>query len=442
MGDSRLPTEVELIFEVMPCNALRTAQEPGRAPHPCSYFRRWGSYHSYDYASDGPPPRRGVVHDSVYLGRGPLVPEVLSGCRKAPILAVGINPNLPGWWRWTRGSVNPLFDDYRQYAHYFRYRAISKLQVPQERYLAAGGGPHDTPFSDFELDVPADERGRWTIPLEVQPVTVYETYQALLEALAERMGWHPHRLAVGEDLAYGNMVACPSATWTTKPSPGDPTLPPMTEQERTGIVTECFHTRRYFLRQLFQSLPAVVLILSQSTANAFNAELRGRFVKGAPEPEEPLERLMKREVRFSYGELPDGSMLDARVVFSPHITGDPRHFEQARDRVVSQLAEEAQAGRVVLDQRSGHLRRPPGACVFCPMLEIGPCDYVDDLRPLSPPARLTADSPVTLLQDEKRVQAALLANVLEAAPPVERAWAGTDEPHGPEPGPPAQRPGP
>jgi len=271
---------------------------------------------------------------------------------------------------------------------------------------------------------------------------VYETYQALLEAVADRMGWSPNRLAVGEDLAYGNMVACPSATWTTKPSPTDPTLPPMTDQERTGIVTECFHTRRYFLRQLFQSLPAVVLILGQSTANAFNAELRGRFVKGAPQPDEPLERLMDREVRLSYGELPGGSTLDARVVFSPHITGDPRHFEQARDRVVSQIAEEAQAGRVVFDQRSGHLRRPPGACVFCPMLEIGPCDYVDDLRPLSPPARLTADSPVTLLQDEKRVQAALLANVLEAAPPVERAWAGTDEPHEPEPDRPAQRPGP
>jgi hypothetical protein len=75
MGDSRLPTEVELVFEVMPCNALRTAQEPGRAPHPCSYFRRWGSYHSYDYASDGPPPTRGIVHDSVYRGRGRWCPR-------------------------------------------------------------------------------------------------------------------------------------------------------------------------------------------------------------------------------------------------------------------------------------------------------------------------------------------------------------------------------
>ena len=87
---SRLPTEVELIYEVMPCNALRTAQEPGRHPHPCSYFRRWGRYHSYDYAAEGPPPQPGIVQESVYVGRGPLVPEVLSGCRKAPILAVGI----------------------------------------------------------------------------------------------------------------------------------------------------------------------------------------------------------------------------------------------------------------------------------------------------------------------------------------------------------------
>ncbi len=427
MSDSRIPTEVELIYEVMPCNALRTAQEPGRTPHPCTYFRRWGTYHSYDYAADGPPPRAGIVEDSVYLGRGPLVPEVLSGCRKAPVLAVGINPNLPGWWSRTRSSVNPLFDEYRQYAHYFRYRAISKLQVPEADYLQFGGGPHDTPFSDFEMRVPVGPQGRRTVAVEPQPQTMYEAYQALLDALADRMGWAPHQLTVGEDLAYGNMVACPSAKWTTKASPTDPQLPPMTDQERTGIVTECFRTRRYFLRQLFQSLPAVILIFSQTTANAFNAELQGRFVAGAPQPEEPLERLMDREVRIAYGDLPGGSALGARVVFSPHVTGDPKHFAEGRERVVAQLAEEAQAGRLAFNQRSGHLGRPPGACVFCPMLDIGPCDYTDELRPLTAAPLLTADSPGALLQREKQQQAAMLAGVADAAPPVQRAWAATDE---------------
>jgi len=43
MSNERLPTEVELAFEQMPCSALRFAQEPqDRTPHPCGYFRKWG----------------------------------------------------------------------------------------------------------------------------------------------------------------------------------------------------------------------------------------------------------------------------------------------------------------------------------------------------------------------------------------------------------------
>jgi hypothetical protein len=427
MEPSRLPTEVELIYEVMPCNALRTAQEPGRHPHPCSYFRRWGRYHSYDYAAEGPPPQPGIVQESVYVGRGPLVPEVLSGCRKAPILAVGINPNLPGWWPATRSWVNPLFDNYQQYAHYFRYRATAKLQLPPAEYRRFGGTPADTPFSDHELDVPPDPQGRRTIPVELQAQTMYTTYQGLLDALAAAMGWPSQQLVVGEDLAYANMVACPSAKWTTRASPSDPTLPAMTTSERAGIVTECFRERRYFLRQLFQSLPAVILIFSQSTANAFNGELRDRLVVGTPDPNEPLEQLMDREVRLAYGELADGSSLDARVVYSPHITGDPRHFREARDRVVAQLRVEADAGRIRMNPDSGHLSRPVGACVFCPMLQIGPCDYLEELRPLTPPARLTADAAPGLLQQEKQVQAELLAGGVQATGVVEQTWGATDE---------------
>lgn len=435
MEVSRLPTEVELVYEVMPCNALRTAQEPGVRPHPCSYFRRWGRYHSYDYAAEGPPPQPGIAQESVYVGRGPLAPEVLSGCRKAPILAVGINPNLPGWWPATRSWVNPLFDDYQQYAHYFRYRAIAKLQLPPADYVAlGGGGPADSPFSDQELEVPVDPQGRRRIPVELQPQTMYATYQGLLDALAAAMGWPSQQLVVGEDLAYANMVACPSAKWTTRASAADPTLPAMTLSERAGIVTECFRERRYFLRQLFQALPSVILVFSQSTANAFNGELRDRLLVGTPAVDEPLEELMDREVRLVYGELADGSSLDARVVYSPHITGDPAHFKAARDRVVDQLADEAGRGRISFNPASGHLHRPRGACVFCPMLQIGPCDYLEELRPLTPPARLTADAVPGLLQQEKQAQARLLAGPGLAAGPVEQAWAATDEPDDPEPG--------
>ena len=134
VDQNQLPSEVELVFEVMPCNALRVAQEPGKAPHPCSYFRKWGTYHSYDYETAEAPPPPSIVQLTQYLGRAPLVPELLSGCRKAPLMAVGINPNLPGWWPATRNSINPLFDDYRQYAHYFRYRESAKLDIPRDQY--------------------------------------------------------------------------------------------------------------------------------------------------------------------------------------------------------------------------------------------------------------------------------------------------------------------
>src|SRR5829696_3630410 len=101
---SELPTEVELALEVMPSQAHRRIYEPAETPHPCAYFAEWGVYHSFDYASAGPPPAPGIQQRSVYMGKTFLVPEILSGCRKAPIMSVGINPNLPGYWPKTRNA--------------------------------------------------------------------------------------------------------------------------------------------------------------------------------------------------------------------------------------------------------------------------------------------------------------------------------------------------
>jgi hypothetical protein len=187
----------------------------------------------------------------------------------------------------------------------------------------------------------------------------------------------------------------------------------MTVAQRDGIVGECFRKRRYFLRQLFQSLPSVLLCFSQSTANALISELKDRFVKGAPQPGEPLESLMSREIRLGFGVAPDGSELGARVIFAPHITGDSADFEKSRARVIEQLLEEARAGRLAMNPQTGHLRRPKGACVLCTMMRIGPCDYERELQPL--------------LAKEKPAQLALVAETLAVAPPVPVAWGDTDE---------------
>jgi cytosine/adenosine deaminase-related metal-dependent hydrolase len=375
-----LPTEVQLALEVMPCQAMRRVYESAGTPHPCAYFGEWGSYHSFDYASAGPPEGPGIVQDVVYAGKTALVPEILSGCRKAPIMSVGINPNLPGYWPFTRNAVNPLFEDFLQYAHYFRYRSIAKLQIPKAAYDELRDGREDLPTSGE----PLTKRGE-AIPVELSPLTMYKAYQSLLDGLAEKEGWDGHKLVVGEDLSYANMVACPSAKWVIKQDAKNPEMPIMGRERMQGIVKECFHDRKYFLRQLFQSLPAVLLVFSESTGREFITAMAEKFTAGAPQPGEKLEDLLTREIRLGYGTTADGEPLTARVIFLPHASANPQEFQKFKGPVVDILAGEVAAGRLAFNPATGHLFRPRGGCVFCSnsMYRIGPCDYVEELRPLA-----------------------------------------------------------
>jgi len=386
---------------------MRVSQEAvQKEKHPCAYFREWGTYNSYDYATPGAPIERGIAQKSNYVGRAAMLPEMLSGCRKTPILAIGINPNLPGWWTKTRSWVNPLFDDYKQYAHYFRYREISKLAIPLDDYTKFGGPAEPNPFDDVELNVPADADGLRSIPTEEQAQGMYQAYQGILDDFAKAMDWQKHNLIVGEDLAYANMVACPSAKWTTKANPDDPKLPPMTTRQRDGIVDECFNERRYFLRQLFQTLPTVILIFSQSTANGVIGTLKGRFSMGNPKVGEPVTELIKRDIRIQYGES-GGKVLDAVVLFAPHPTGDPQNWAKARPTFMERMTQLGQSGRLKLNPDTGHLARTQGSCVFCTMLEIGKCDYLNEIKPLETPPELMA-APAPTDAPDKPLQNALM----------------------------------
>lgn len=403
MNKSKLPTEVELIYEVMPCIAMRTAQEPRGIKHACTYFRKWGPYHSYDYNESGPPPLAGIEQPSNYVGLANLTPEVLSGCRKAPIFVVGINPNLTGYNFSRKNSVYPLFDEYKQYAHYFRHRSTDKLEIPKEKFMEFNGGNDEAPPNlSTDLAVP-EVNGKKTIPLQLQQVTYYHELQKLLDDLATELNWNNHSLKVGEDLSYGNMVACPSARWLTQKNDQYPSLE-MSPAEVRGIVSECFHTRRYFLRQLFQSLPKIIMVVGATTARPFIEALEDRFIAGSPGKTESIDQLITRKHILSYGILPDGTELTARVIFSQHITGNAAGYQEIRSKILGQLVEEAEAGNILLNQNSGHLMRPKGACVLCPMLEIGQCDYEQELQPITDHPMLTAASSPVLLYEEKKAQ--------------------------------------
>lgn len=377
---SVLPTEIELAVEVMPCQADRRVYERTDKKHPCAYFAAWGVYHSYGYKQAGPPTAAGIEHPAIYEGKTYLTPEILSGCRKAPIMVVGINPNLPGYWKGTRNAVNPLFSDLLQYVHYFRYRAIDKLQIPQNKYLKLLGSRRDGPQVPDPLTKVGSE-----IPLQPAAVSMYRVYQGLLGSLAQQMGWSSHNLTVGEDLSYGNMVGCPSAKWLTSSDASNPDMPVMSRATLNGIVSECFHARRYFLRQLFQSFPAILIVLSRATGEAFLAAMSPNLKGDVPKTSENASTWLDKEIFLNYGKAPSGKMLSARVFFAPHATGDPEHFQELRAKLVSGLVDEAKAGRIALNRNTGHLQRSLGSCEFCTnsLYSIGPCEYAKELTPLS-----------------------------------------------------------
>lgn len=375
-----LPVEVELVLDVMPCQAMRRGYDGAPKSHACAHFAEWGVLHSYDYGKAGPPPEPGIVQPSIYAGKRPVIPEILSGCRKAPILAVGINPNLPGWQERDRNAIHPYFDDYLQYAHYFRWRARDKLRIPQKKYEELLGDRPDGPsVGDPLVDKGSD------IEVERMPVKMYEQYQTLLDGLATAMGWVEHKLAVGEDLAYANMVACGGARWTTTLPEGGEHMPLMGKERGRAIIKECFELRAHFPRQLLQSLPAAVIVFSQATADAFIQRLGRHFIQGDPLPGEKLATLLKREFRMKLGTRSDGEVIDTRVIFSPHASANPEQFTEARDAIIAHLKQEADGGKIDLNLDTGHLRRPRGGCQFCEnaIYSIGACDYRDELQPLS-----------------------------------------------------------
>jgi hypothetical protein len=238
-----------------------------------------------------------------------------------------------------------------------------------------------------------------------------------------------HKLMLGEDLSYANMIACPSAKWTTKPDPQNPGLPAMSTGERDGIVHECFAKRKYFLRTLFQSLPTVLLVFSQSTANAFIGELTGSFSKGDPKVDEPVADLLGKEVTLSYGALPNGTTLNADVIFAPHPTGDPTHWVAARPKVVERLRAAAAAGRFAFNPITGHLSRTPGSCAFCTMLEIGPCDYLAEIQPLAGAPALNQTAALALRSPDKSVQNDMLTGFVSKLRPVAHGWRAAETAH-------------
>lgn len=130
---SRDPIEIDLVFNVRRCGtcAFFWPEQPMNAPY--------GPFPSYDFESD--TPVRNIPPDSSHsfpwltaITNTPSFPdpEIMDGCRKAPIMTMGINPNLTAFapgrtgatWCYPNFSSDKGTDAWTKYAYYYRYRTV------------------------------------------------------------------------------------------------------------------------------------------------------------------------------------------------------------------------------------------------------------------------------------------------------------------------------
>lgn len=127
VDSSNIPLEVELVTGVKKCET-------------CKWFwgddKPYGPYPSYDFTKKFPEE---VLQEYDKKNHKPIKwmnvktkalkfiePAIMSGCRKAPIMTIGINPNLTAF---RPGPVTdtwayPKFSDEASYAYYYRHRTI------------------------------------------------------------------------------------------------------------------------------------------------------------------------------------------------------------------------------------------------------------------------------------------------------------------------------
>lgn len=373
-NDEKLAPEVSLVWEVMTCLGLRTTYD--RPDSPCHWFNdHYGPYPAY--ASCEMDPLAGIKtdHESSFpalsKGKRYYVPEIMSGCRKAPIMSIGINPNLTAYQRGINGTTwcYPYFDDITAYAKHFRYRTVHQerfhrdfirehlrpgthtvakangritginvkndvlalnlkyrdgeaetIRIPEDRVLlfdthdSYGSGKSGNVFRKGDVIA-----GQLTLPENIktqvyrEPVGYYLRFQKMIENFKEKgdVSLRNSQIRLGEDASMGDMVSCASPGWKAY-------FPDAVCQ---GIVDECVKKRQYFRKQVIQSKPRVIVFSGEAALQMFMEAFPIEITPKIDKTHTTYERLKAcldnpHWLNFCDGE----NSFKSRIIFSPHFS--------------------------------------------------------------------------------------------------------------------------
>jgi hypothetical protein len=337
------PLEVELVFNVRPCGTCNFfwPGEPSKQPY--------GPYPAYDFDVNTPvthSPGAGStfawVNGTTRSGCFPDA-EIMDGCRKAPIMTIGINPNLTAFlpgsmgatWCYPSFSSDHGTDSWTKYAYYYRYRSIYQERFnlhfaeqffdTRERIVAAKSGmiisadrPTDAPefvlkvqydgeTSDTAIVVP-NKLGepRYVLLFDVNPphnrFQKGDTLAALLDVpvgrkatiYAEAIGYYQRILPVlgrfesflkskghhDARLRVGEDVCQLDMVACASPHWGPPWLGGSGAKVQE-VIDNCVTKNAWALKQLLQTSPVVVFLVGEATFNMFRYAF-GRLIHAEP----------------------------------------------------------------------------------------------------------------------------------------------------------------
>ena len=331
-----LPLEVELVRAVRQCRT-------------CQWFwggiPPYGHFPLYDWKEEFPEQIRNqrqttnlVVHEPALrgscVGTGQVDPGIMHGCRKAPIMTIGINPNMTAYFPSSKGArwAYPAFSSDASYAYYYRHHNVyqesldldliesriirgTELKARADGWLSGTRRSADhrwveleiiyqdeseptivevawTPETRFVVLVEADPQpdrqgpprfrkgatiGGKIAELETSDTQIFENsaeyYQRFVYVL-ERF-----KELVGGPLATADLSISEDVAQHDMVACASPGWSSQYDIPRDRIAANCVSHHGYLVSQVIQTRPSVIVVVGGSAMEMF-AQPFGRFIDG------------------------------------------------------------------------------------------------------------------------------------------------------------------
>ena len=349
--------EVELVKNARSCRTCSFFW-PESGPLP------YGPFPAYDFNKDTPTgknpptdpskyPKPWPWQDGTTVKEGFPHPEVMDGCRKAPIMTIGINPNLTAFAPGQEGAswCYPLFTDnngtsaWTKYAWYYRKRSVyqecfdmefikqylmeeGQIIAKEAGYVKSAKRENDAPSYTLEVVYGDDPDGEVTkIPIQWELGTAryvllfntfdYDNHFEAGQVIAARLNV-PEELPVTVDqqqIGYYEQIV-PVLTLfedflKSKGADGislqvgedvaqldmvacasphwNPDFLGGTEQSEQTIIDNCVSKMGWAIKQFIQTRPAVLFIVGDASYSMFKDAFGNLIQSATPLPEKPVD---------------------------------------------------------------------------------------------------------------------------------------------------------